>query len=187
MELVIKNMVCPRCIIMVEKTLAAMRLDVENVLLGRVILRQVLSPAVYEELEHKLASSGFSILSERNEILVEKVKNCVISVIHSESRIGISENFSTLIREATGADYNATSVIFSATEGLTIEKYIILQRIERAKELLMYDELSLAEIARLLGYSSPQHLSAQFRKVTGMTATVFRKDGRALRFALDSL
>lgn len=98
MELVIKNMVCPRCIIMVERTLAEMRLDVENVLLGKIILRQGLSPAAYEELEQSLGSIGFRILSGRNEILVEKVKNCLISIIHSESGIRIRENFSTLIR-----------------------------------------------------------------------------------------
>ncbi|MGQ2983079.1 helix-turn-helix domain-containing protein [Flavobacterium sp.] len=186
MELHIKNMVCPRCIITVEKLLETLQLDYAGVALGAINLKQELSAAQLQALDQKLSGYGFSIITKPNEVLVEKVKNCIISIIHNQKGIQIKENFSGLIRAATGTDYSATSILFSASEGVTIEKYIILQRIERAKELLTYNDLTLGEIANVLGYSSPQHLSAQFRKITGLTATAFRKTGADHRVCLDS-
>lgn len=180
-------MVCPRCILTVEKLLGELRIKIAGVALGVVTLAQEITAAQLDELGQKLSSYGFSIIARPNEILIEKVKNCIVSIIHDKAGIRIKENFSELIRAATGTDYSTTSILFSASEGLTIEKFIILQRVERAKELLTYDELTLGEIAALLGYRSSQHLSSQFHKITGLTATAFRKSGQNHRVSLDSL
>ncbi|RZM06996.1 MAG: AraC family transcriptional regulator, partial [Pedobacter sp.] len=123
----------------------------------------------------------------KKKILTERVKNIIIGIIHDTDGIHLKTNFSNIIQKETGTEYNTVSVIFSNLEGITIEQYIILQRIERAKELLIYDELTLGEIALMLGYSSLQHLSSQFKKVTGLTPTSFKSIKESKRLALDML
>jgi len=118
---------------------------------------------------------------------VEKVKNIIIEVIHGADEVDLTMNFSSLIGQKLHIDYNYISSLFSNTEGITIEQYIILQRIERAKELLVYNELTLSEISYKLGYSSVQHLSIQFKKVTGLTPSHFKSIKENRRKPLDQL
>jgi AraC-like DNA-binding protein len=120
-----------------------------------------------------LAGHGFELLDDKKARVIQQIKSTVIEAIHH--RQAPHPHFSALIAGATGLDYAYLSSLFSATEGVTIEKYIILQRIERAKDLLVYDELSLGQIADKLGYSSVQHLSGQFKKVTGLTPSAYKK------------
>lgn len=180
-------MVCNRCLLVVRQQIEDMHLEVEKITLGEVIISQKLNPSQLHILGSKLMEKGFEILDDKKKILIEKVKNKIIAIIHASSGVHLKTNFSTIIQQYTGTEYSTVSAIFSNLEGITIEQYIILQRIERAKELLIYDELTLGEIALLLGYSSLQHLSSQFKKVTGLTPTSFKKIKESKRQAIDTL
>jgi AraC family transcriptional regulator len=187
MKLIIKNMVCKRCILIVRKLLEEMQLHADSITIGEAQLRESLSEMETVMLDRKLREQGFEILDDRKKILIERVKNTIIEIIHNVEGIHLRTNFSVLIAQATLTDYNTVSTLFSSQEGITIEQYIILQRIERVKELLAYDELNLGEIAETLGYSSLQHLSTQFKKVTGLTPTAFKKVKDRKRSALDTV
>lgn len=187
MNLIVKNMVCQRCIIVVSHILAAMQLDTESVTMGQISLKKDISSKELDLLDANLRQRGFEILDDRKRILTEKVKNKIIEIVHGAEAIHLKINFSQVIKDVTGLEYSSVSTLFSGIEGCTIEQYIILQRVERAKELLLYDELSLGEIAQLLGYSSMQHLSTQFKKVTGTTPSAFKKQRTVKRMALDAL
>jgi AraC family transcriptional regulator len=187
MELIIKNMVCNRCVIVVSNVLAELRIEAEIVTQGQVLLKAPLTAFQLSGFSRELNKNGFEILDDSKKIIIEKVKNNIIAIIHSTDGITVKTNFSQIIRDATGTDYNTVSALFSRTEGITIEQFIISQRIERAKELLAYDELNLGEIALKLGYSSLQHLSTQFKKVTGTTPSAFKKSRAVKRLALDAI
>ncbi|MBW3545355.1 MAG: AraC family transcriptional regulator [Bacteroidetes bacterium] len=182
----IKNMVCNRCIKVVCETAEQLGLAVKNISLGELELKHALADTQKEQLQQALQAEGFELLDDRKAALVEKVKNIIVREIHHsvERR---HENFSHLIADELHMDYNYLSNLFSSLEGLTIEKYTILQRIEKVKELLVYDELTLSEIAWKLGYSSVHHLSAQFKKVTGLTPSYFKKIGEEKRKPLDRI
>jgi len=187
MKLAIKNMVCNRCILVVGQTLERMNLTPLHIEVGEVDLREDLSDIQLSHLAAQLADKGFELLDDRKTMIVEKVKNIIIEVIHSAEEIDIKVNFSHLIQRKLHIEYNYISSLFSNTEGITIEQYVILQRIERAKELLVYNELSLSEISYKLGYKSVQHLSTQFKKVTGLTTSHFRNIKENRRKPLDQL
>lgn len=176
MELHIKNMVCGRCIKVVREELLAFGLYPESVELGLVKLQEEkLEASMQKDLGQALEKLGFELLDGQRSKMIEQIKNLIISrIFHSES-IDMSVNWSQLISDQLFHDYNYLSSLFSSVEGITIEQYIIRQKIERVKELLFYDELSLSEIAFKLGYSSPAHLSAQFKKVTGDSPSHFKK------------
>lgn len=174
-KLHIRNMVCNRCIKVVKDELTQLGLNVETVRLGEVFLTEAEEKIDYDALRKTLESNGFELLDDRKSLLIEKVKNAVIEAIHQKDTIDIHINWSYYIQEKTGMDYQYLSSLFSSTEGITIERYIILQRIERVKEWLVYGEYNTSEIAYKLGYSSVQHLSTQFKKVTGMTPSAFKK------------
>lgn len=174
MTFFIKNMVCARCERTVQRLLAKAGLKVKNVRLGEVDIEGEASPAILETLRHLLHAEGFELLDDRMSRLIGQIKNLIVQEIHHESQKPETMNFSDFLAKKTAHDYSHLSRLFSSVEGLTIEKYIIAQKIERVKELLVYDELTLSEIAWRLGYSSSQHLSNQFRQVTGMTPTQFK-------------
>ena len=175
MTLYIKNMVCPRCIRMVEHLLIEMDFEVKDVQLGEAELEVSPSPQQLSELRRQLETEGFELLDDRNSRLVEQIKSLIIKEIHLQAgKKPEAMNFSDFLARETGHEYSQLSKLFSAVEGLTIEKYLIAQRIERVKELLVYGELSLGEIAWQTGYSSTQHLSKQFHQVTGSTPTQFK-------------
>lgn len=179
-------MVCNRCIKVVRESAEQLGLEVEYLRLGELVLKGEVSDEKKQQLKHSLQEDGFELLDDRKAALVERIKNIIIREIHhNEERR--HENFSDLIADELHMDYNYLSTLFSSLEGTTIEKYIILQRIEKVKELLVYDELTLSEIAWKLGYSSVDHLSAQFKKITGLTPSHFKKIGEDKRRPLDGV
>lgn len=187
MNLHIKNMVCDRCIMVVRNELDKLDLDYKNVQLGEVELATEPAPEKLEELRERLASLGFEMLDDRKSALINQIKSTIIKLIHKGEEEDLNKKISVILSEKLGKEYHYLSSLFSSIEGVTIEKYIILQRIERAKELLIYDEMTLNEISWALGYSSVQHLSLQFKKVTGMTPTQFKNLADKTRKPLDQV
>lgn len=173
-------MVCDRCILVVKQELEKLSIVPEMVGLGEVRLHEPITNHQTTLLSEALSSAGFELLDDRKSKIVEKVKNIIIEQIHGAESVDMKLNLSTLLSERLHLEYNYISALFSETEGITIEQYFILQRIEKAKELLVYNEYTLSEIADKLGYSSVQYLSTQFKKVTGLTPTHFKtiKDNR---------
>lgn len=186
--LYIKNMVCNRCIKVVKEELEKIGIKVKNISLGEVETATEIDKNKLNEIKKVLEENGFELLENRKAKIVEKIKNIIISKIYNDEDFLINnKNFSKLIEEQIGLDYNYLSSLFSSLESITIEQFIILQKIERAKELLKYDELTLSEIAFKLGYSSVQHLSNQFKKVTGLSASEFKKITKNIRKPLDKV
>ena len=183
----IKNMVCERCKTAVRHLLEEQGLHPEQIELGEVTLQEkTLGKEATEKLKTGLQQLGFELIDNRAGRLIEKIKNTIIRQIHY-SEVPPYKNFSHIISEALHYDYPYLSKLFSETEGITIEQYIILQKIERVKELIAYDELSLTQIADALHYSSVAHLSAQFKKTTGMTPTQFKNLRERKRNTLDAV
>ena len=180
-------MVCQRCILVVKQVLEKVELDADHVQLGEVTFIEDLSDAQLHRLKDGLSAHGFELLDDKKAMIIEKVKNIIVTLIHGSEDIDLKKNFSALIAAEIPLDYNYISSIFSTTEGITIEQFIILQRIERVKELLVYNELSLSEIAYKLGYSNVQHLSTQFKKITGLTPSHFKSIKENKRKSLDQL
>ena len=180
-------MVCNRCIKVVKEELEDLGLSVEEIKLGEVKLAGTVNPDVLKTVGDKLEENGFALLDDKKTQIVEKVKNVVIDLVRKSEHDRPKLNYSHLIAERVGYDYNYLSTLFSAMESLTIERYIILQRIEHVKELLVYGEHTLSEIAFLVGYSSVQHLSAQLKKITGLTPKHFKGIGKNKRRGLDQV
>ena len=180
-------MVCARCIRVVEQVVGEFEdVKAKSVGLGFIEVEQAIDTLQREQLNSALAKEGFELLDDEKGQRVEQIKNLVVSEIHhSANKKGESENFSTFLSRELGMDYSYLNDLFSSLEGQTIGQFITLQKIERAKELLVYDQMSLAEIADELEYNSGQYLSAQFKKVTGMTPSVFKKMGS--RKAIDRI
>jgi len=176
MTLYIKNMVCNRCIVAVRQELQRQGLHAEKVSLGEVgLTEEKLSESQLTKLDAALIDLGFERIDDSKARLIESIKNLVIKKIHHADSIKLKFNWSTLLSEELHFEYNYLSNLFSSVEGITLEQYIIRQKIERAKELLFYDELTLSEIANRLDYSSVAHLSAQFKKITGFTPSELKK------------
>lgn len=185
-RLFIKNMVCNRCIKVVREELENLGLEVQEVQLGEAAISN--SDTInYMILKERLEQNGFEVIDDKKTKAIEKTKNVIVELIHQEEEQANHLNFSDLISERVGLDYNYLSSLFSSVESLTIERYIILQRIEKVKELLVYNELTLSEIAWKTGYSSVQHLSNQFKKITGLTPGHFKKIKENRRRALDQV
>ena len=181
----IKNMVCPHCQKVVRKELESQGLHPLSVQLGTVTLQESTEELDQQAIRNALAAHGFELLDEKKAVMVEKIKNIIVELIHHRS--ATPGNFSELIAGRLGLDYAYVSHLFSSAEGVTIEKYTILQRIERVKELLIYDELSLNQIADQLGYSNVAHLSNQFKKITGLTPSNYKKLKENNRRSLDEI
>lgn len=178
-------MVCPRCITAVEKVLDEMQLQPESVQLGEAIIKVEPNEQQLEVLKAQLQQQGFELLEDNKAQVIDRIKSVIINHIHHS--VDKSVVFSELLASELHKDYSGLSKLFSANEGVTIEQYIILQKIEKAKELLQYNQLTLSQIADTLGYSSVAHLSAQFRKITGITPTAFRTQSTAQRLPLDAV
>ena len=179
-------MVCDRCILVIKEQMDKEGIAYNNVHLGEVALTQEPTPEQLVILNKNLTAIGFELLDDKKDKLVEKIKNSIISLIH-RNEDGNNKKLSAILEEKLQLDYHYLSNLFSAGEGITIEKYTIRQRIERVKELLSYNELSLSEIADQMDYSSVQHLSQQFKKETGLTPTKFRDLKDNLRKPLDKV
>lgn len=186
MKLVIKNMVCPRCVASVEQILSQLDIPFQSVSMGEVVVSKSLTRDELSMLSERLENVGFEILDEPRSKLIEKIKTLLIQKVQQED---IEPHFSLNAFLSSGMfrEYSSLSKLFPEVEGITIEQFFILQKIEKAKELLFYNELSLAEIAWKLGYSSPQHLSSQFKRITGMTPGRFKKIGPSHRKPLDQI
>lgn len=173
MKLYIKNMVCDRCIAAVKQTLEARQLHLVSLALGEADITETLTRAELEPIAKDLEQLGFELIDDRKSRLIEQVKNAIRKLVHQEADVR-TMNLSDYLAQALHHDYNALSTLFSQVEGVTIEKYYIRQKVERVKELLVYDELSISEIAFQTGYSSVAHLSRQFKEITGMTPSNFK-------------
>ncbi|MCE7994925.1 MAG: AraC family transcriptional regulator [Roseivirga sp.] len=187
MKLSVKYMVCDRCIRVVEQVVAELKgVNAKQIGLGFMELEEPIDSVQRVQLNQALATEGFELLDDEKEQRVEQIKNLIVKEVHhTANKKGENQNYSSFLTKKIGMDYSYLNDLFSATEGKTIGQFITLQKIERAKELLIYDQLSLAEIADQLEYNSGQYLSAQFKRVTGMTPSVFKKIGS--RQAIDKL
>lgn len=185
-KLFIKNMVCQRCIMTVESVLNTLSIPFKKVSLGEVELESKLKSDELKKIEIDLNKAGFELIATRANKVIENIKQAVMEYLN----LGMdNENLklSSFITKEIPYDYSYLSDLFSSVEGKTIEQFFILQRIEKVKELLVYDQLSLTEISYQTGFSSVHHLSSQFKKVTGLTPSHFKKIGAAKRKSLDSL
>lgn len=181
-------MVCNRCIKVVREEFEKLGLKIEHISLGEVEINKHLSNESLVQIRKVLYENGFELIEDKRKQIVEKIKSIIIKTIYeNEDFLGEEKNFSELIAGEVGMDYHYLSTLYSSLEGITIEQYIILQKIERAKELLKYRELTLSEIAYKLGYSSVQHLSNQFKKVTGLSASQFKSITDNMRRPLDKV
>jgi len=172
----------------VHDTLVKLHLHPEKIALGEVILKDdTIDESVKNALDAALQTLGFERIDDRKGRLIEAIKNKVIKTIHHSEDIHLKFNWSDVLADEVHYEYNYLSHLFSSVEGITLEQYIIRQKIERVKELLFYDELNLGQIASRLGYSSIAHLSAQFKKITGLTPTELKKSRVVSRKSLDNI
>jgi AraC-like DNA-binding protein len=179
LNLYIKNMVCIRCKMVVKEELTRLGLKYISVELGEVEIMEDISPAKLEQFRAALLRSGLELMDDKKSILIQKIKTVIIELVHySEEPLAI--NLSAYLAEKLQHDYTYLANLFSEVQGTTIEKFFISHKIERVKELLVYDELTLTEIAYKIHYSSVAHLCTQFKKVTGLTPSHFKslKDKR---------
>ena len=186
MRLFIKNMVCPRCISSVEQILKDNKLQANYVRLGEVELTKDPGEKNLMQFADDLKRTGFELLDDSRKQLIEKIKNIIITQVHHTDEEN-HHNYSEILSKSLHKDYSYLSGLFSGVEGITIEKFIINQKIEKVKELIIYDELNLSEIAYQLGYSSVAYLSNQFKKVTGLTPSHFKQVGQNKRKSLDNI
>jgi AraC family transcriptional regulator len=185
--LYIKNMVCARCIKVVKEELEKLGLKVENIILGEAIISS-LKKIDDNKIREVLELNGFELIDDKQAKIIEKIKVIVIELIQLQSQDKLTEvNFSEYISQKIDKSYQYISTLFSSHEGVTLETYIINQKIEKVKELLIYNELSLTEISYRLGYSSVQHLSSQFKKITGLTPSEFKHLREKVRKPLDKV
>lgn len=186
MKLFIKNMVCDRCIMVVESELEKLGLNPTSVTLGEATVAEDISESDRTRVKDRLHSLGFELIDDKKDRLIDQIKTLIINLVHYNKE-GLKVNLSDYLSDHIHLEYNYISNIFSEEEGITIEKYFIAQKIERVKELLVYDELSLSEIAFQLNYSSVAHLSSQFKKTTGITPSQFKKAESKNRKPLDKV
>jgi len=180
-------MVCNRCIKVVKDEFEKLNLEIETIDLGKVSISSQLNDSMLSQIKNVLDQNGFELIDDKKSKLIDRIKTLVIEITHYEKKGSASINSSEFISKEIGYDYSYLSNLFSSVEGITIEKYIINQKIEKVKELLVYDELSLKEISFQLGYSSVQHLSNQFKKITGLTPSHFKKLKGSKRKPLDEV
>ncbi len=169
-------MVCNRCIMVVNSIFEKHGYTPANTTLGEVVVEPGTIPgATMKLIETDLLKVGFEKIDDKKVRIIEKLKNSIVRKIHHTDYVDMKFNWSSVLVDELHLDYNYLSTLFSSVEGVTLEHYIIKQKIERVKELLFYDELNMSEIADKLGYSSVQHLSTQFKKIIGCTPSEFKK------------
>ena len=182
----VKNMVCNRCIRVVREELRKIGIDVRDVQLGEVVVAAKGLEKKLDSVEKVLEENGFELIDDKKAQLVEQIKTVIISLIHHSDGENTRLKYSQYLAQKMGYEYHHLSKLFSSIENVTIERFIILQKIERVKELLVYGEITLSEIAYRLRYSSVQHLSNQFKQVTGFTPTAFQRI-KGMRKPLDQV
>jgi AraC-like DNA-binding protein len=187
MKLHVKYMVSSRCKMLVKAELDKLELDYAYIELGEVQLKKNLSPAQYEKLKEALMRSGLELIEDKKAILTEKIRVAIVEMIHYSEEVP-KVNFAEHLSHKLDQPYNQLSAVFTEVTNQTIEQYVIVHKIERVKELLLYNDLTLTEISHKLNYSSLAHLSAQFKKISGMTPSKFKKlKQHTRRITLESL
>lgn len=186
MKLYIKNMVCSRCKMVVKSELEKLGLHVLSISLGEVELEKECTQTQKQDLLERLRSLGFDLIDDKKNRTIERIKTILIDLVYTKNN-ALQVNLSDYLANDLAQDYSALSNLFSEIEGITIERYFIAQKIERVKELLTYDELTLSEIAIQLQYSNVAHLSNQFKKTTGFTPTYFKQLKVKTRKQIDDL
>ena len=186
MKVYIKNMVCIRCKMVVKDELTKLGLHYTSVELGEADIVETLSSEQQDQFKDALVRSGLELMDDKKSVLIQKIKNVIVELIHYTDE-PLAVNFSVFLSKKLDYDYTYLANLFSEVQGITIEKFIITHKIERVKELLVYNELSLTEIAFLMHYSSVAHLSAQFKKITGLTPSHFKQLKEKRRSMLEDL
>lgn len=186
MKLYVKFMVSQRCKMMVKEELKKLGIWYVVVDLGIVEILEDITPEQHEQLKLNLMKSGLELLDDKRSILVESIKNVITEMIHHSNEVP-RVNYSEFISTKLGYDYTYLANVFSEVQGVTIQQCIIVNKIERVKELLLYNELSLTEIAYRLDYSSVAHLSNQFKKITGLTPTFYKGIAEKRRLNLENM
>ncbi len=179
-------MVSLRCKMVVKEALEKLGLKYVILELGSVEVMKDLTEVEREKLRKILLKSGLELMDDKKAMLIEKIKNVIIEMVHYTDELP-KVNYSEYISEKLGLDYTHISKIFSEVKGITIEQFIIAHKIERVKELLLYDELNLTQISYIMNYSSVSHLSKQFKKVTGLTPSFFKQLKDKKRIALENV
>jgi AraC-like DNA-binding protein len=174
MKIYIKYMVSLRCKMMVKAELEKLGILYKTIDLGMVETSENIDDEQREKLNKNLLKSGLKLLDDNKSILIEKIKNVIIEMMHYTDELP-NVNYSDYISEKLGYDYTYLANTFSEVKGITIQQFIIINKIEKVKELLLYDELNLTEIAYKLHYSSVAHLSNQFKKITGLTPSFYKQ------------
>jgi len=185
--LLVKNMVCTRCVMTVEEILKNASISYQKVLFGEIHLDEPLLDDKRHSLQESLMRVGFELIDNHTGSLIEKIKKYVIQKARNEAGQENSLKLSIYLSAKLNYEYTHLSSVFSMVEGRTIENFFIEQRIEKAKELLVYGQMTLSQIAFELNYSSPAHLSNQFKKVTGLTPSHFKDVGAVKRKSIDKL
>jgi AraC-like DNA-binding protein len=186
MKLYIKNRLCNRCILVVKSELEKLGLDYISIALGEVFLKNKISSNEKINIENRLKPFGFELLDDLNSKIIHKIKTALIDLVQNKNN-KTQVNTSNYLKEILHQDYSKISNLFKEVEGISIEKYFIFLKIEKVKELIIYNELSFTEITDKLNYSSSAHLSTQFKKVTGFTPTYFKQIKENKRKHLDQL
>lgn len=179
-------MVCQRCIDTVADIFAPLKLEILSIKLGEVVVNKKITPEIRKQIKQQLAVRGFELLQDPKATLISQIKSLVIEQVHHSSE-PLTLNFSAFLSDKLHHEYSYLSRLFSSVEGITIERYIVTQKMEKVKELLFYNQLTLSEIADQMNYSSVAYLSAQFKKETGMTPSEFKKQRESGRKKLDSI
>ncbi len=179
-------MVCNRCIMAVKNELEKFGHQPLHITLGEVLLSNEMTDNEKEIFSQQLKTLGFEMIDDKKSRIIGQIKSSIIEIVHHQNG-DLKSNLSDYLSDRLHHDYTYLSNLFSETEGTTIEKYFITQKIEKVKELLVYDELSLSEIAAKMNYSSVAYLSNQFKKVTGLTPTYFKNIKESKRRPLDEL
>ena len=179
-------MVCIRCKMVVKDELTKLGLHYTIVELGEVEIMENISASQHDQFKTALLKSGLELMDDKKSVLIQQIKNVIVELVHySEEPLNI--NFSNFLSQKLNHDYTYLANLFSEVQGTTIEKFLIAHKIERVKELLVYNELNLTEIAYLMHYSSVAHLSTQFKKVTGLTPSHFKQLKEKRRSMLDDM
>ena len=186
MKIYIKHMVSNCCLVTVKAILSDIGIHCITVELGEVEVEGIVTPEQLDRVKIALLRSGYELMADKRKILTEKIKTAIIDLVHNTAEVPKTTN-SDFISRKLEYDYTYLANLFSEVTGTTIEHYIIAHKIERVKELLLYDELNLTQIATKLNYSSVAHLSTQFKKVTGLTPTSFKQLKHKERIALENV
>lgn len=188
MQLLIKNMVCNRCVRVVREELEKIGLNVSKVELGIATINLTADSIQYDLIQNALQKEGFELIEDHKASIIERIKHLIINEIHhNKAEKSASQNFSDFLVKKIGYEYSYLSNLFSSVEKTTLEKYIIAQKIERTKALLLNGEASLSEIAWQLDYSSVGHLSNQFKQVAGITPSDYKRQNLNTRMPIDSV